>query len=53
MDLIYKLISWTLSFIVNFVVVTSVYTYQYLSTLFDMPTDIWKIINEDLEEDSK
>lgn len=52
MDLLLKLISWVISFSFNLVLVTCVYSYHYLSALFDMPVDLWNILNDDLEEDS-
>lgn len=53
MELIYKLISWTLSFVVNFFLVTTLFAFNYIKTLYDLPVDIWNIVNEDIEEDAQ
>jgi bacteriorhodopsin len=46
MHLSVKVILWSFFFIVNIIVSTGVYAYNYISTLFHMPLDIWNELEE-------
>lgn len=52
MELLFKLVSWTLSFVINFFIVTVLFAFNYIKTLYDLPVDIWNVVNEELEEDT-
>lgn len=46
MHLPVKVILWSFFFVVNIIVSTGVYAYNYVSTLFHMPLDIWNELEE-------
>lgn len=46
-----KLAIWLISFPINVVIVTYLYATEYISTMFNLPTDIWEQIEEEIEED--
>lgn len=56
MPLVVKLLLWGFFFILNIVVATGVYAFNYASTLFHMPVDVWDELGEldsqEIDEDN-
>lgn len=53
MNLTVKLISWFLSFTISFAMLTGSVIFLYLKNLFDLPVDIWNLVNDGLKEDNQ
>lgn len=53
MNIFAKSIAWLIAFPLTFILFSVIAAFDYLLTLFDMPYDVWKTINEsDAEEDT-